>query len=701
MLRNRKWIMGALLITGVLFVLGGCNLINDLLGNTPPVANAGQAQSVQVGALVALNGTNSSDPQNLQLTYAWSFISTPPGSTVQLTKTSEIIAYFTPDVAGIYVVQLKVDNGKASATVKVTITATGGGVPLNVQAAAADGQVTVTWTSVVGATSYNLYYAAGSTVSKSSAGNTRLSGVSSPKIVAGLTNGTQYAFVVTAIVGASESAESAVATATPSAATSAPPAPSNVLAAASDGQVTVTWTSVTGATSYNLYYVAGSTVAKSTAGATKVPGVSSPQIVVGLTNGTPYAFVVTALNGIGEGVDSTVATATPAAASAAPSAPATVQATPGDGAVSLVWTPVSNATSYTVYYKQGATVTKTDFTQKIPGLTSTSFTKFNLANGTNYTFIVTASNSQGESGASTAITATPAAATTPPAAPANLIAVSAQGQVTISWDPLADATSYTIYWNLGTTVTKASLNKSQNVQPPKTIAGLIDGQQYAFIVTASNPAGESAASTVVMATPQASGTPPSAPVIFSVAPGDSQVTLSWYAVSGATSYNVYYQYGSTVTKATGTKVSNVWSPKSIGSLTNGSLYAFIVTAVNSAGETESAMVTAVPQMAQVPPTTPSGLAASPTTSEINLSWNSSPGAYGYYVYRSTTPGAQTYWDWVPASGTTTVTYSDTYVQAGIWYYYKVSAYNGYGESMLSYEVPGKTVDAGTIGIGIQ
>ena len=79
--------------------------------DSPPVANAGPAQTVPLGALVTLDGTASLDPDGQPLTFQWSLLSLPAGSTATLSGPNSAQPSFTADVAGSYVVQLIVNDG--------------------------------------------------------------------------------------------------------------------------------------------------------------------------------------------------------------------------------------------------------------------------------------------------------------------------------------------------------------------------------------------------------------------------------------------------------------------------------------------------------------------------------------------------------------------------------------------------------------
>lgn len=89
----------------------------------------------------------------------------------------------------------------------------------------------------------------------------------------------------------------------------APAIPANVVATAGDGQITVSWDPVPGATSFNLYWSTATGVTK--INGNKITGVSSPARHTGLVNSTTYHHVVTAVNASGESVESMEVSAAP------------------------------------------------------------------------------------------------------------------------------------------------------------------------------------------------------------------------------------------------------------------------------------------------------------------------------------------------------------------------------------------------------
>jgi hypothetical protein len=90
---------------------------------TPPVANAGLAQTVMVGQTVTLDGSGSTDANGDLLQYRWSFVARPTGSQATLSNPTLVHPTFVVDRPGTYIVQLIVNDGKVnSAPDTVTIT---------------------------------------------------------------------------------------------------------------------------------------------------------------------------------------------------------------------------------------------------------------------------------------------------------------------------------------------------------------------------------------------------------------------------------------------------------------------------------------------------------------------------------------------------------------------------------------------------
>jgi fibronectin type 3 domain-containing protein len=271
----------------------------------------------------------------------------------------------------------------------------------------------------------------------------------------------------------------------------------------------------------------------------------------------------------------------------APAAPASLSAVGGNAQVSLSWTPVSGASSYNVYWSNTTAVSSSVGT-KIASVTS-PYLHTGLAAGKAYFYVVTAVNSAGESAASPQASATTAAGNTPvlPAAPTGVLATGGTNQLTLSWSAVTGATSYTVYYATASGVTKQNGTKIANATSPAVLTGLTAGTSYYAIVSATNANGEGAASVqVAAATLPAVPSPtlPAAPTGVSAQGGTNQVTVSWPAVTGAVSYNVYWSASAGVTKATGTKLAGVTSPYVKTGLADGTTYYFVVTAVNSVGE---------------------------------------------------------------------------------------------------------------------
>src|SRR4029079_9953879 len=111
---------------------------------------------------------------------------------------------------------------------------------------------------------------------------------------------------------------------------------------------------------------------------------------------------------------------------------------------------------------------------------------------------------------------------------------------------------------------------------------------------------------------------PAAPTLSAQA-GDAQVALSWSAVGGAQSYNLYR---GTASNAETELASGLGGTSYVDTpVTNGTTYYYRLTAVNVNGESAASNeVSAKPNAAPVPPAAPSNLTAAGGTLLVTLNW---------------------------------------------------------------------------------
>jgi hypothetical protein len=182
--------------------------------------------------------------------------------------------------------------------------------------------------------------------------------------------------------------------------------------------------------------------------------------------------------------------------------------------------------------------------------------------------------------------------------PAGLTATAGDAVVTLNWTASTGATGYNVKRasTSGGPYTKLASPTSTGY----TDTAVTNGTTYYYVVSAQNAAGESANSAQVSATPKAPSVPPAAPTNLKATAGDTEVSLAWTASSGATSYHVKR---STTSGGPYTQIAAPTSSAYVdASVTDGTTYYYVVSAVNSAGESaNSAQVSALPS--KPPPTT--------------------------------------------------------------------------------------------------
>ncbi|WP_026362143.1 PKD domain-containing protein [Geopsychrobacter electrodiphilus] len=92
--------------------------------NAAPLADAGLDLNVETGTQVVLDGSGSSDPEGGALTYSWSLVSKPFGSSALLINPTLVNPRFTADYDGSYMLSLVVSDATMTSTADmVTVTA--------------------------------------------------------------------------------------------------------------------------------------------------------------------------------------------------------------------------------------------------------------------------------------------------------------------------------------------------------------------------------------------------------------------------------------------------------------------------------------------------------------------------------------------------------------------------------------------------
>ena len=212
-----------------------------------------------------------------------------------------------------------------------------------------------------------------------------------------------------------------------------------------------------------------------------------------LAVGRRYVYVVTAEDTLGRSSGPSERLVVPYLA--APKPPRALGAAPGDRRISLTWQPPAELTDgspapgdlrYLVLRGAGAEGALAPITPR--PVEGTSFTDEGVDNDTDYRYAVRAVRVEpavSATGEASAPVVVAAANTTPPAAPANLLAVPTAGAVRLAWNPSGspDVAVYAIYRagetgdfvRIATTMAVATVYVDRDVRP---------GTTYRYAVTA-------------------------------------------------------------------------------------------------------------------------------------------------------------------------------------------------------------------------
>ena len=244
-----------------------------------------------------------------------------------------------------------------------------------------------------------------------------------------------------------------------------PAAPTDLAGTPGDTFVDLTWTAPSDGgfaiTNYRVTYAIGRESTVDTESS------STSYRLEGLTNGEEYTISVMAENSLGFGDPSESIDVTPTDGSTAPDAPTALQASAGDGQVTLSWTAPEedggdSITGYVVSYTPSGGSTVDVSTRS----TETSYVVTKLTNGTTYTFTVAAVNSVGTGSDSSGVEATPTDGTGPTIS--SLVVTPSTTTATFEWGTSELASSQVAYSLTSSIDADGKVSAETNVSPRVT-----------------------------------------------------------------------------------------------------------------------------------------------------------------------------------------------------------------------------------------
>ncbi len=345
------------------------------------------------------------------------------------------------------------------------------------------------------------------------------------------------------------------------------------------------------------------------------------------------------------------------------------------GAVALSWDPDFNASTYVIKrsLRSGG-----PYTILAPAYGSSSFTDQQVSNSNLYYYVVAAANATGQSLDSSEVSQL--VSVTAPSAPTSLTASPGNSEVKLTWFGSVPSMTYSIYRSTrhDGPYTRIIKDLGSSLYTDSTVT---NSTSYYYVVTGSNPSGESAFSSEASVTPLSL---PLAPTGLSAVSGPSGVILVWSAPSRWAGFKIKRatQTGGpyTVLGTPGTTSYTDTSPSGGGSPLN----YYVVSA--TWGSQESADSAEVTFANTAGPT----LSANAGDNHVLLQWGST-GAVDYRLLRSTSAGGPYS---ILASNAAGPTYVDSTAINGTTYYYVVSSNLGAGlASLISGEVSARPASA--------
>lgn len=243
---------------------------------------------------------------------------------------------------------------------------------------------------------------------------------------------------------------------------------------------------------------------------------------------------------------------------------------------------------------------------KMPDATTRTYTVKNLQVGKKLYFMVLAVNSVGSTKATKELEIL-----VPDHTSFTVAGSSSNNKVVLNWTAVDDATGFDIFRS-STSATASDfvkISSPSSTETSYTDNSVTNGTNYFYKVVAhtainlcgswgqnGNNAGTNCASLpwTDVTSNVVTASPLSAAAISSAVAGDSQVTLTWSASTGATGYAIQYGTSSGAYPSTVSSISSSTLNYTVTGLTNGTTYYFIIVALNDNGSVNSSESSASP-----------------------------------------------------------------------------------------------------------
>ena len=502
-------------------------------------------------------------------------------------------------------------------------------VPTNLSATPSANSAVLNWTAVSGASGYRIWYARSNTYNyvTASSNNNSIS-------INGLSASTAYHYLVYAVISDKTSGSSGISTFTTGNSTTPCAVPSGLTAGSlSDVSANLSWTAVSGSSSYNIQYRAVGSASWISASSS-----TTGKSILGLTPSTNYEFQIQSNCGSGNISAFSVSamfstTATPCAV---PTGISTNSNSPYD--VTINFNPIPGALKYTVEYKiQGAANWLT-----ASGANNSIYIS-NLLHSSTYQYRVQsdcgAGNVSSFSQISTFITSIPVCN-----APVGLTAINiTSNSATLDWASVSGASNYNLQYHVFGSSSWISLNVGS--ASSYSLNSLLASTTYEFKVQTLCQTGISSSFSAVFQF--STDIPPClAPTALTVSnTTQNSAELNWNAFSGAIAYTVQYK----------AQLSSSW----ITAISNGTLfqannlqpntaYEFKVESTCSTNNTSGFTMPITATTLPLPCLAPSGINANSVTSNsANITWVSLSNAIDYNISYRLSGASQ--WIVIPAS----------------------------------------------------